>query len=201
MSISEDRKYINKYVNFCYRVYETGDLEECQTPKFCVLVDEIEKDLRGLQNYRETHSYISDAMPELKPFLESKVVPVTGYRPTWYFQKKWYAKLTQSHSHWFQNFVCSRSTSMELKMLSNNIIPFSMRYIKLFLVTKSLLENPKPDKITPSSTIAFTGCLPVHSHIIKAFGECKDVEYASIHHLFDELLPLNFLHYSVVVRS
>ena len=31
--------------------------------------------------------------------------------------------------------------------------------------------------------------------------ECKDVEYASIHHLFDELLPLNFLHYHVIVRS
>ena len=41
----------------------------------------------------------------------------------------------------------------------------------------------------------------VRSHIIKAFGECKDVEYASIHHLFDELPPLNFLHYPVIVRS
>ena len=44
----------------------------------CVLIDEIENDLHGLQSYQETHSYISDAIPELKPFLESKVVPVTG---------------------------------------------------------------------------------------------------------------------------
>ena len=44
--------------------------------------------LHGLQNYQETHSYISDAIPELKPFLESKVVPATGDWPTWYFHKK-----------------------------------------------------------------------------------------------------------------
>ena len=118
------------------------------------------------------------------------------------FTRKWYAKITQSHSHWFQNLVSSTSTSMELKILTNNIIPFSMRYIKLYLVRKkSLPENPKPDKITLSSTIAFTGWLHFRTHIIKVFGEYKDVEYASIHHLFDKLLPLNFLHYPVIVRS
>ena len=53
-----------------------------------MLIDEIEKDLRGLQNYQETHSYISDVIPEQKPFLESKVVPVTGDWATWYFHKK-----------------------------------------------------------------------------------------------------------------
>ena len=53
-----------------------------------MLIDEIEKDLNGRQSYQETHSYISDAIPELKPFLESKVVPVTGDWPTWYFHKK-----------------------------------------------------------------------------------------------------------------
>ena len=125
--------------------------------------------LHGLQNYQETHSYISDAIPELKPF------GLLGI-----FTRKWYAKITQSHSHWFQNLVSSTSTSMELKILTNNIIPISMRYIKLYLVRKkSLPENPKPDKITLSSTIAFTGWLHFRTHVIKVFGEYKDVEYAS----------------------
>ena len=77
-----------KCPKFCYRVYEREDIEECQTLKSSVLIDEIEKDLHELQNYQETHSYISDAIPELKPFLESKVVPVTGDWPSWYFHKK-----------------------------------------------------------------------------------------------------------------
>ena len=68
--------------------FERQDIEECQTLKSCVLIDDIEKDLHGLQSYQETHIYISDAIPELKPFLETKVVPVTGDWPTWYFHKK-----------------------------------------------------------------------------------------------------------------
>ena len=29
----------------------------------------------------------------------------------------------------------------------------------------------------------------------------KDVEYVCLYHLFDELIPLNFMHYPVVVRA
>ncbi|XP_028406812.1 uncharacterized protein LOC114529256 [Dendronephthya gigantea] len=86
------------------RVYERQDIEECQTLKSCVLIDEIEKDLHGLENYQETHSYISEAIPELKPFLESNVVPVTGDWPTWYFHKK-----MQSYINRYQHGISNQN--------------------------------------------------------------------------------------------
>ena len=167
-----------------------------------MLIDEIEKDLHGLQSYQETHSYISDAIPELKPFLESKVVPVTGDWPTWYFHKK---MVCQSNPESLTLVPELGQFHIYLDGIEDVIKQyhpiFNEIYKAVFGQKKSLPENPKPDKITLSSTIAFTGWLHVRSHIIKAFGGCKDVEYASIHHLFDELLPLNFLHYPVIVRS
>ena len=167
-----------------------------------MLIDEIEKDLHGLQNYQETHSYISDAIPELKPFLESKVVPVTGDWPTWYFHKKMVCQnnpesltlvLELGQFHIYLNGI--EDVIKQYHPIFNEI------YKAVFGQNKSLPENPKPDKITLSSTITFTGWLQVRSQIKKAFGECKDVEYECIHHLFDELLPLNFLHYPVIVRG
>ena len=167
-----------------------------------MLIDKIEKDLHGLQSYQETHSYISYAVSELKPFLESKVVPVTGDWPTWYFHKK---MVCQSNPESLTLVPELGQFHIYLNGIEDVIKQyhpiFNKIYKAVFGQKKSLPENPKPDKITLSSTIAFTGWLHVRSHIIKAFGECKDVEYASIHHLFDELLPLNFLHYPVIVRS
>lgn len=61
--------------------------------------------------------------------------------------------------------------------------------------------KPKPDKVALCITLAFAGWLKVRDHIINAFGQCKDVEYVCLHHLFDELVPLNFYHYPVVVRG
>lgn len=37
--------------------------------------------------------------------------------------------------------------------------------------------------------------------VIQAFGQCKDTEYSCLLHLFEELIPLCFLHYPVIVRG
>lgn len=80
-------------------------------------------------------------------------------------------------------------------------IVFAEIYKAVFGQRKVLPLKPKPDKVTLCITLAFAGWLQVRDNLINAFGQCKDVEYACLFHLFDELVPLNFMHYPVVVRG
>lgn len=71
-----------------FRVYERQDNEEWQTLKSTVLIDEIEQNLHSKENYKDTHHYIFQVIPELTRFLETNILPVAGDWPTWYFHKK-----------------------------------------------------------------------------------------------------------------
>lgn len=51
------------------------------------------------------------------------------------------------------------------------------------------------------TVLSFCGWLSVRRQVIQAFGQCKDTEYSCLLHLFEELIPLCFLHYPVIVRG
>ena len=184
-----------------FRVYDREDQQECQTLKSSVLIDEIEQDLHSLLNYQETHHYIFQVFPELTYFLQTNVLPVVGDWPTWYFHKKivchnpeavsMVPELGQFHVYLNGN----EDVIVRYHTIFNEI------YKAVFHQRKNLPEKPKPDKITLCITLAFAGWLQVRDHVINAFGECKDVEYACLYHLFDELIPLNFMHYPVTVKG
>ena len=47
--------------------------------------------------------------------------------------------------------------------------------------------------------LACCGWLSICRQVIHAFGQCKDTEYSCLLHLFDELVPLCFLHYPIII--
>ena len=49
------------------------------------------------------------------------------------------------------------------------------------------------------TSINFCGWLRIPRQVIQAFGQCKDIEYSCLLHLFEELVPPCFLHYPVII--
>lgn len=175
--------------------------QELQTLKSTVLIDEIEQDLHSKQNYKDTHQYIFQALPSLSRFLEINVLPVAGDWPTWYFHKK-----IVCHDPEADSLIPELGQfHVYLNGIENVVIRyhtvFSEMYKAVFGLRKVLPQKPKPDKVTLCITLAFAGWLQVRDNVIAAFGQCKDVEFACLYHLFDELVPLTFMHYPVVVRG
>ncbi|KXJ06379.1 hypothetical protein AC249_AIPGENE23163 [Exaiptasia diaphana] len=182
-------------------VYAREDALESQTLESTVLIDEIEKDLHSLQNYKDTHSHMFDVSPELKHFASTYILPVAGDWPTWYFHKKDIC-LSEENINMIPELgpfhVYLNSTEDVIKGYHP---VFEELYKSVFGEKKILPLKPKPEKVSLCITLAFAGWLQIRDAILNAFGECKDVEYACLFHLFDELVPLTFLHYPVFVKG
>ena len=132
------------------------------------------------------------------------MAPTVGDWPTWYHQKK---------------IVCQAELDQEVMSLipelgqfhvylnsSEDIVKqyypiFKEIYASVFGQRVRLPEKPKPDKVALCITLSFCGWLRIRSQIIQAFSQCKDTEYTCLLHLFEELIPLCFLHYPVIVRG
>lgn len=186
---------------FVFRVYDRQEDHEWHTLQSTILIDEIEQDLHSLRNYKEAHNYISQVAPELSTFRESNVLPVAGDWPTWYFHKKIVCHEPEADSMIpeFGQFHVYLNGTEDVVVRYHTI--FSEIYKAVFGQRKVLPLKPKPDKVTLCITLAFAGWLQIRDDLTRAFGQCKDVEYACLYHLFDELVPLNFIHYPVVVRG
>ena len=132
------------------------------------------------------------------------MAPTVGDWPTWYHQKK---------------IVCHADLDQEITSLipelgqfhvylnsSEDVVKqyypiFKEIYGSVFGQRVRLPEKPRPDKVALCITLSFCGWLNIRSQVIQAFGLSKDTEYTCLLHLFEELIPLCFLHYPVIVRG
>ena len=64
-----------------------------------------------------------------------------------------------------------------------------------------LPHKPKPFQRNLLLNAIFLGWLQLRTKVLQKFQLCKDIEYACILHLLDEVIPLSFFHYPVVFRS
>ena len=68
-----------------------------------------------------------------------------------------------------------------------------------------LPHKPKPFRINLLLNAIFLGWLQlrtkVQTKVLQKFQLCKDIEFACILHLLDEVIPLSFFHYPVIFRS
>lgn len=172
--------------------------------KSTILICEIEQNLHSKDDYCACHQYIFDVIPEFKEFLKLHVVPTVGDWPTWYHQKKivCHAKLEHEVTSLIPElgqFHVHLNSSEDVVKQYYPI--FKEIYASVFGQRVKLAEKPKPDKVTLCIVLSFCGWLSVRRQVIQAFGQCKDTEYSCLLHLFEELIPLCFLHYPVIVRG
>ena len=187
-----------------YRVYSREEPEECQTLKSTILIDEIEKNLHSKDDYQACHQYIFDVIPEFKEFLKLNVAPTVGDWPTWYHQKKiiCHSQLDQQATSLIPELGQFHVYLNSSEDVVKQYYPvFKEIYASVFGQRVRLAEKPRPDKVALCIALSFCGWLSIRSHIIQAFGQCKDPEYSCLLHLFEELIPLCFLHYPVIVRG
>ena len=64
-----------------------------------------------------------------------------------------------------------------------------------------LPHKPKPFQSNLLLNAIFLGWLQLRTKVLQKFQLCKDIEFACILHLLDEVIPLSFFHYPVVFRS
>ena len=63
-------------------------------------------------------------------------------------------------------------------------------------------KRPKPHRISTLTTSAFGGWTIIRDAVLQQFGStCKDTQYLSLVHLFDEVLPLVFYFYCTIFRG
>ena len=172
--------------------------------KSTILIDEIEQNLHSKNDYQACHQYIFDVIPEFKEFLKLHVVPTVGDWPTWYHQKKIFchAKLDQEVTSLIPELGQFHVYLNSSEDVVKQYYPvFKEIYASVFGQRVRLAEKPKPDKVALCIALAFCGWLSIRMQVIQAFGQCKDTEYSCLLHLFEELIPLGYLHYPVIVRS
>ena len=61
-----------------------------------------------------------------------------------------------------------------------------------------LPHKPKPFRINLLLNAIFLGWLQLRTKVLQKFQLCKDIEFACILHLLDEVIPLSFFHYPVI---
>lgn len=71
-----------------YRCYTDPARKEMDTLKTTYLVDEEERPLKSIQNYKDALQNTIRAQPILNQYMENFALFTTGDWPTWYFQKK-----------------------------------------------------------------------------------------------------------------
>lgn len=64
-----------------------------------------------------------------------------------------------------------------------------------------LPHKPKPFRINLLLNAIFLGWLQLRTKVLQKFQLCKDIEFACILHLLDEVVPLSFFHYPVIFQS
>lgn len=64
-----------------------------------------------------------------------------------------------------------------------------------------LPHKPKPFRINLLLNAIFLGWLQLRTKVLQKFQLSKDIEFACILHLLDEVIPLSFFHYPVIFRS
>lgn len=69
------------------------------------------------------------------------------------------------------------------------------------LFNSAMPERPKPDNIALLVAAAFLNWLMLHSKVLTLFKLCKDLEYVSLLYLMEEVLPLLFFHYLVILEA
>jgi len=172
--------------------------------KSTILIDEIEQNLHSKDDYCTCHQYIFDVIPEFKEFLKLHVVPTVGDWPTWYQQKKIVCHAELEHE--VTSLIPELGQFHVYLNSSEDVVKqyypiFKEIYASVFGRRVKLAEKPKPDKVALCVVLSFCGWLSVRKQVIKAFGQCKDTEYSCLLHLFEEQIPLCFLHYPVIVRG
>ena len=172
--------------------------------KSTILIDEIEQNLHSKDDYCACHQYIFDVIPEFKEFLKLHVVPTVGDWPTWYHQKKIVCHAELEHE--VTSLIPELGQFHVYLNSSEDVVKqyypiFKEIYASVFGQRVKLAEKPKPDKVALCVVLSFCGWLSVRRQVIQTFGQCKDTEYSCLLHLFEELIPLCFLHYPVIVRG
>lgn len=79
---------------------------------------------------------------------------------------------------------------------------FEPLYKAIFGERKKLAKKPKPYRISTLITACFGGWQMIRETVLQHFGQrYKDLQYAMLLHLLDEVVPLVFYFYTVVFRG
>lgn len=77
---------LNDFVWF--RVYSDEARHELELLRTTWLIDEFERSLKSVANYRTAMHHLLDVAPELRQYLKQNLVVLTGDFPTWKYNKK-----------------------------------------------------------------------------------------------------------------
>lgn len=79
---------------------------------------------------------------------------------------------------------------------------FEPLYKSVFGQRKVLAKKPKPWRISTLLTACFGGWLLIKDTVMSHFGnECRNTEYIFLVHLLDEIVPLVYYFYPVIIRK
>lgn len=187
---------------FYYRLYSGLAHEELNTLYSCVLVDEFEQNLKNMENYNTALHHMLNLCPDLHTYLNSYAVPAPGDWPTWYYQKKIIAQQTLNHmliSLIPEQGPLHVSLNSQEDVISIYHFFFSQVYKDIF--GSDLPREPKPFRVQLLLMGVLCGWIMIREKVLSKFGFCKDLEYACLLHILDEVIPLVFFHYTLIFRS
>lgn len=177
--------------------------QELKTLKSCVLVDEFERSLKSKDDYRAALDHIFQTCPDLIKYLKSYVIPAPGDWPTWYYQKKIIAQEDSSNSPYLSLIPEQGPLHVSLNAQEDviQIYHFFFHQLYMDIFATELPKTPKPFRVQLLLMSVLFGWLMIRDKVIRKFHLCKDIEYACILHILDEVVPLAFFHYASVFEG
>ena len=154
-----------------------------------------------MEDYQAAIHHIFCQCPDLQTYLQLYVLPAPGDWPTWFYQKK---LIAQSNNPSIHSIIPEQGPFHVFLNLQEDIIKmyhfiFGTVYHKIF--GSDLPLKPKPFRVNILITAVFLGWLKIRTKVLQKFKLCKDIEYACLLHLLEEVIPLGFFHYSLIFRS
>ena len=185
------------------RIYSGLAHQELKTLKSCVLVDEFERSLKNKDDYRAARDHIFQTCPDLIKYLKSYVIPAPGDWPTWYYQKKIIAQEDSSNSPYLSLIPEQGPLLVSLNAQEDVIQIYHFFFYQLYkdIFATELPKKPKPFRVQLLLMSVLFGWLMIRDKVIRKFDLCKDIEYACILHILDEVVPLAFFHYASVFEG
>ena len=169
----------------------------------CTLIDEFEHNLKCKEDYHNALLHSFQAAPDLKLYLDKYALPTPGDWPTWYYFKKLIAQEVNEDSPLLSMIPEQGPFHVTLNVQEDimQIYHFILSNVYKETFGSELPHKPKPFRINLLLNTIFLGWLQLRAKVLQKFQLCKDIEFACLLHLLDEVIPLSFYHYPVMFRS
>lgn len=159
--------------------------------------------MKSKHDYRDALDHICQTCPDLVQYLNFYAVPAPGDWPTWYYQKKIIAQEDSSNSPYLSLIPEQGPLHVSLNAQEDIIQIYHFFFYQLYknIFATELPKKPKPFRVQLLLMSVLFGWLMIRDKVISKFDFCKDVEYACILHILDEVVRLAFFHYAAIFES